>query len=195
MDVSQLRGAQSFQVKTYEGKLSQEQLKGLENNGKVDLVIEDQANHQTHVLSGEKIDIQEYNQRMGKADPNFKMGPYFNPDLKPLQNMDQNHDGFLVESETRHTAGDAWSKGLDKAGSTVAGGAEAGAMFGMAYGSRLPFVPGMGMAVGSVVGGFLGGAAGLCAAPFKAGQQVWQSSGSVKDVQTWNLTDNLKAIR
>ncbi|MGE3727131.1 MAG: hypothetical protein AB7I41_16350 [Candidatus Sericytochromatia bacterium] len=195
MNVSHLQGAQSFQVKTVEGKLSPEQLKALENNGQVDIVVEDKETHQTHIISGEKIDLQEYNTRMGKADPNFKMGPYYNADLKPLQNMDENKDGFLVEAETKHTAGAAWGQGLDVAGRTIGGGAEVGSMYGMAYGSKVPFAPRAGMAVGVVVGGFLGGAAGLLAAPFKGVGHAVSTQGSQKNVQTWNFTESLKAVR
>lgn len=195
MNVSQLQGAQSFQVKTVEGKLNPEQLKALENNGQVDIVVEDKETHQTHIISGEKIDIQEYASRMGKADPDFKMGPYYNADLKPLQNMDENKDGFLVESEARHTSGAAWGQGLDLAGRTVSGGSQVGAMYGMAYGSRVPFAPRAGMAVGMVVGGFLGGVAGLAVAPFKAAGHVASTQNAQKNVQTWNFTESLKAVR
>lgn len=195
MNISPLQGAQSFQVKTVEGKLSPEQLKALEHNGKVDIVVEDAEHNQTHIISGEKIDLAEYNQRMGKADPNFKMGPYYNADFKPLQNMDENDDGFLVEAETRHTAGAAWGQGLDVAGRTISGGTEVGAMYGMAYGSKVPFAPGAGMAVGTFVGGFLGGLAGVAAAPFKAVGHAVSNQGAQKNVQTWNLTENLKAVR
>lgn len=192
MDVSKLQGAQSFQVRTVQGKLDAEQLKGLEHNGKVDIVIEDKEKNQTHILSGEKIEINEYNQRMGSADPNFKMGAYFNADLKPLKHMDRDSDGFLVESETRHTAGEAWGDGFEKAGTTISDGAELGSIYGTLYGSKVPV---LGSAIGGFVGGFVGGVAGLVSSPFKGVGHALSKQGSQIDVQTWNLTDNLKAIR
>jgi gas vesicle protein len=51
------------------------------------------------------------------------------------------------------------------------------------------------MAVGMVVGGFLGGVAGLAVAPFKGVGHAVSTQNAQKNVQTWNFTESLKAVR
>ena len=191
MDVSKLQGAQSFNVQKLDKPPSAEELKALENNGKVDIVI--QEGGETVILSGESIDINEYNTKMGEAVPSYEMGPYYNPDLKPLKNMDTNNDGKLTEAETQMTLGEAFSEGLDRAGNTIGGGWEVGAYKGMGMGHQV--AGHKGMVAGSYVGRVVGGLVGLVASPFTGSAETYKNWGAQKDVQTWNFTETLKDIR
>lgn len=191
MNIQALQGAKSFSVTEHKGPLSAQERQALEHNGKVDLVVQD--GEQTVVLSGEKIDIQEYNQKMGQALPNYETDLFgVNRDLTPLQNMDVNHDGSLTEDETHYGMGEALSEGLDTAGKTISGMSEVGGLFGMAYGTKVH--PSVGYA-GGVVGMALGGLAGVVAAPFKAVGEAYNTQGKHKDVHTWGFTLNLQDIR
>lgn len=195
MNISHLQGAQSFSVSSSQGRLNAEQLKALEHNGKADIVIYDKQADQTHVLSGEKIDINEYHQRMGKASPTYQDGPYFNADLRPLQQMDADKDGFLTEAEAQYSLKESLSEGLDVAGDTVTGMAQIGGMYGMAYGSKLPLMPGVGMTAGTVVGSVLGTIGGVVAAPFRGAATAFSLHKTPESPQRWNLTDSLQDIR
>ena len=191
MDIAKLQGAQSFSVTKLEKAPSKEELKALENNGKVDLVIAE--GDQTYLLSGEAIDINEYNTRMGEALSTYEMGPWFNPDLRPLQNMDSNDDNKLTESETRYSFGEAMSKGLDRAAQTIEGGTQVGGMYGMGYGYKLG--GSTGMTVGGVTGRLFGGLAGFVSSPFTGGARAISTVGAQKDVQTWGFTRHLQDAR
>jgi hypothetical protein len=196
MDVSALRGAQSFQVKTVDGRLKPEDLKALEHNGKADIVLHDEATHQTHILSGEKINLNEYHQRMGKANPAYGEGAFFNADLRPLQQMDANKDGALTEAEAQYSLKEAASQGLNVAGKTVSGMFEIGALNGMVVGSKLPLpMQSVGIKAGVIVGGILGAVAGVVAAPIRGAAATAILYGKPETPQRWNLTDNLQDIR
>lgn len=192
MDISKLQGAQSFSTQKLDKPLSAEERKALEGNGKVDLVIQD--GDETVLLSGENINLNEYNQKMGEAIPNWGMGPYFNEDLRPLQNMDANDDGILTESETRWGAGEAASDGLDRMGDTITGGATIGAMKGMGYGYSLGS-PALAK-VGYALGGLFGGAVGLVSSPFTGGAKAIETYGERKTISTWTINnDVLRDVR
>lgn len=193
MDISKLQGAQSFTVTKLDKAPGAEELKALEKNGKVEMIVQD--GEQTVLISGEAIDINEYNTKMGEAIPTYKMGPYNNADLKPLEVMDLqgNKDGKITEAETRYTLAEAGSKGLDRMGETVSGVSQIGGLYGMVPGVRAGSA--MGTAAGYYAGSFLGGVVGFVASPFTGGWAAAKTVGTQKNVETWGFTNHLKDLR
>ena len=131
----------------------QTQLNPMRNNGKVEIVVQD-ANNGYQVISTDQLNIASVEQQ------NAQLG-------RELRMFDQNHDGWIVESELKATQ--STSLPGEKVGTferTITG-AIGGGMFGGVT-SKLPFVNKVheaignklgigkgvaGMAIGAVVGG------------------------------------------
>jgi hypothetical protein len=113
--------------------------KALENNGLVDVVVEDNEG-KLHLYTGEKINLEE----LGKAQPNIMIH-----DMEDLKSFDENNDGFLVESELKQSTKETFND--DVINGAVAFGV-AGTIWKPIFGTALGAVAGM--AVGACVGVF-----------------------------------------
>lgn len=182
MDISKLQGHSSFQVRKAEPGLNKIELsKSLENNGKVDMVLEDESTNELYVVSGEKIDLKELQGALGQALPRFKVEHLNDREIWGAKIHDDNKDGYLTEKELKHSVKESLGKGWDTVGRTIGGGAEVGSMYGMAYGFRggsYVRAPNAGAAVGMGVGGFLGGVVGFVSSPFTGAAKAYQVSGT-----------------
>ena len=149
INISNAQAAKTFTIQKVDVTQGKEKIQnGLENNGKVDIVVADKSG--TYHFSGEKIHLEE----LGQAAPEVAM---------KLNKYDENDDGFIEESELKHSESPSVVGNL--VSSTVIGGTigfVAGGIYSSPLGGILAPATGViGGAVGLVVGAGIEGARAL----------------------------------
>lgn len=165
MSLNPLSNASSFTVTEVKaGTKKEDILKQIENNGKADIVLENEGKQ--YIISGEKIDTKELSKLLKGSVP--EKTDLFREESGIYQ-ADSNQDGKIEETELKwtfgKTAGASVMHGLQK----FLNEAELGALGGSAKGQSLGMpLGGVGVTVGGFIGGAIGGIGGIIKGVFVA---------------------------